>query len=86
MFGLTVDAVKGVCCRMILSDDISVKLNQESTYLVVDTDAAQSSRLGYLLENYASKINLLVENNEKMLEVRSVMLGLTDRKFKGIRN
>ncbi|CAI5487944.1 unnamed protein product [Closterium sp. Naga37s-1] len=63
MFGMTEKAVTGVASRMMMNEEISASWDQPSRCIVVN--AVNPTRLQHLALQYADKLSVLVEGNER---------------------
>ncbi|CAI5992605.1 unnamed protein product [Closterium sp. NIES-64] len=63
MFGMTEKAVTGVASRMMMNEEISASWDQPSKCIVVN--AVNPTRLQHLALQYADKLSVLVEGNER---------------------
>ncbi|KAI9344624.1 eukaryotic translation initiation factor 3 subunit 8 N-terminus-domain-containing protein, partial [Obelidium mucronatum] len=78
MFDLPVPAVHSILAKMIVSEELCASLDEPTQTVVLHRNApgVEMSRLEYLAGVYADKVQTLVDSNEKMLESRSILLGL----------
>ncbi|KAI8906091.1 eukaryotic translation initiation factor 3 subunit 8 N-terminus-domain-containing protein [Powellomyces hirtus] len=86
MFDLPAAQVRGIVSRMIINEELEASIDQPTQSVVLHTaaggggggggDTHEPSRLEYLAGMYADKVSSLVESNEKLLEARSLSLGL----------
>ncbi|KAI8620969.1 eukaryotic translation initiation factor 3 subunit 8 N-terminus-domain-containing protein [Chytriomyces sp. MP71] len=78
MFDLPVSRVHGIIAKMIVNEELCASLDEPTQTVVLHRNApgVEMSRLEYLAGVYADKVSTLVDGNEKMLESRSIMLGL----------
>ncbi|KAJ3199356.1 Eukaryotic translation initiation factor 3 subunit C-like protein, partial [Dinochytrium kinnereticum] len=78
MFDLPQPTVHSIVSKMIISEELNASLDQPTSTLVLHRPApgVEMSRLEYLAGVYSEKVATFVDNNEKLLESRSVMLGL----------
>jgi len=77
MFELPVSTVYSTVAKMIMNEELHASLDQHSATVILHrTGPGEQTRLEYLSNAYADKITGFIENNEKLLEARSQMLGL----------
>ncbi|KAI8849922.1 eukaryotic translation initiation factor 3 subunit 8 N-terminus-domain-containing protein [Chytridium lagenaria] len=78
MFELSEATVHAVVSKMIINEELKASLDQPTRTLVLHRPAAgvEVSRLEYLAGVYSEKVASFVDSNEKLLESRSITLGL----------
>ncbi|KAJ1557582.1 Eukaryotic translation initiation factor 3 subunit C, partial [Nowakowskiella sp. JEL0078] len=78
MFDLPVSAVYSITSKMIISEELHASLDQPTQTVVLHRPGPgiEMSRLEYLAGAYADKVQSFVESNERLLETRSITLGL----------
>ncbi|TPX54006.1 hypothetical protein PhCBS80983_g06080 [Powellomyces hirtus] len=80
MFDLPAGQVRGIVSRMIINEELEASIDQPTQSVVLHRagggDTHEPSRLEYLAGMYSDKVSSLVESNEKLLEARSLSLGL----------
>ncbi|KAI9345464.1 eukaryotic translation initiation factor 3 subunit 8 N-terminus-domain-containing protein [Zopfochytrium polystomum] len=91
MFSLTQSKVHAHISRMIINEEIHASLDEPTQTLLLHrgvggggsgsgqgsgAPAVDMSRLEFLASAYADKVNGFVDGNERLLEARSIMLGL----------
>ncbi|KAJ3152419.1 Translation initiation factor 3 subunit c [Geranomyces michiganensis] len=79
MFDLPVPAVRGIVSRMIINEEIEASIDQPTATVILHRAGASGgevSRLEHLAGAYSDRVSSLVESNEKLLEARSLHLGL----------
>ncbi|KAJ3099826.1 Translation initiation factor 3 subunit c [Phlyctochytrium bullatum] len=78
MFELPESSVHSIVSKMIINEELNGSLDQPTRTLVLHRPApgVDMSRLEYLAGVYSEKVASFVENNEKLLESRSIILGL----------
>ncbi|KAI9209580.1 eukaryotic translation initiation factor 3 subunit 8 N-terminus-domain-containing protein [Polychytrium aggregatum] len=81
MFDLPVGAVHSIVSKMIINEELHASFDQPTNTIVLhrSSQGVEMSRLEYLAGVYSEKIGTFVEYNEKLLESRSVSLGLQDQ-------
>ncbi|KAH6572401.1 hypothetical protein BASA50_003241 [Batrachochytrium salamandrivorans] len=82
MFELPVDRVCALVSKMTTSDELHASLDSSSGCIVFHRPAPgiDMSRLEFMAGVYADKVASLVDANEKLLESRSVTLGLQEQR------
>ena len=63
---------------MIVTDELSASLDDGSANVILHRAGVESRRLEVMAAGYADKVQILIENNEKLLESKSVGLGLVN--------
>ncbi|KAJ3107916.1 Translation initiation factor 3 subunit c [Phlyctochytrium planicorne] len=78
MFEVKESTVHSVVSKMIISEELNASLDQPTQTIILHRPApgVEMSRLEYLAGYYAEKVSGFVDNNEKLLESRSIILGL----------
>ncbi|KAJ3107941.1 Translation initiation factor 3 subunit c [Physocladia obscura] len=78
MFSLAIPHVHSILAKMIVNEELCASLDEPTSTVVLHRNApgVEMSRLEYLAGVYAEKVATLVDSNEKMLESRSILLGL----------
>jgi translation initiation factor 3 subunit C len=78
MFDLPISSVHAVVSKMIINEELHASLDQPSQTIVLHRAApgVEMSKLEYLAGVYSEKVSTFVDNNEKLLENRSISLGL----------
>ncbi|KAJ3125920.1 Translation initiation factor 3 subunit c [Nowakowskiella sp. JEL0407] len=81
MFSLPVSAVYSITAKMIISEELHASLDQPTQTVVLHRPGPgiEMSRLEYLASTYADKVQSFVESNERLLETRSITLGLQNQ-------
>jgi len=77
LFKLSKTAVHGIVSKMIINEDLHATLDQVSDMIVIHK--VEPTRLQHLALQFADKASYLIENNEKILEIRTGNLGSNDR-------
>ncbi|KAI9088041.1 eukaryotic translation initiation factor 3 subunit 8 N-terminus-domain-containing protein [Phlyctochytrium arcticum] len=90
MFELTINDVRATVSRMIINEELLASIDQPTNTVVLHRTAGpgvETSRLEFLAGLYADKVSSFVDSNEKLLESRSMQLGLQQqqqqRDFRG---
>ncbi|KAJ3323439.1 Translation initiation factor 3 subunit c [Blyttiomyces sp. JEL0837] len=78
MFDLSAGSVHAIVSKMIINEELHASMDEPSKTVVLHRNApgVEMSRLEYLAGVYAEKVSTFVDGNEKLLESRSIMLGL----------
>ncbi|KAI8818670.1 eukaryotic translation initiation factor 3 subunit 8 N-terminus-domain-containing protein [Fimicolochytrium jonesii] len=80
MFDFPSAEVRGVVSRMIINEELHASIDRPSNSIVLHRAAGaagvETSRLEHLAGVYADKVQNLVDSNERLLESRSIHLGL----------
>ncbi|TPX69786.1 hypothetical protein SpCBS45565_g02134 [Spizellomyces sp. 'palustris'] len=78
MFSLPVPQVRATVSRMIINEELHASIDQPTNSVVLHRagPGVETSRLEFLAGLYADKVSSFVESNEKLLESRSMLLGL----------
>ncbi|KAJ3294249.1 Translation initiation factor 3 subunit c [Borealophlyctis nickersoniae] len=78
MFQLPYNVVYSTVSKMIINEELHASLDQPTKTVVLHRPGpgVEMSRLEYLAGAYSEKVASFVENNEKLLESRSLVLGL----------
>ncbi|KAI8808227.1 eukaryotic translation initiation factor 3 subunit 8 N-terminus-domain-containing protein [Cladochytrium replicatum] len=78
MFDLPVSTVYSLVAKMIHNEELHASLDQPTNTVVLHRPGpgAEMSRLEYLAGAFPDKVATFVESNERLLEARSITLGL----------
>ncbi|KAJ3045344.1 Translation initiation factor 3 subunit c [Rhizophlyctis rosea] len=78
MFELPIPVVYATVSKMIINEELHASLDQPTNTVILHRPGpgVEMSRLEYLAGVYSEKVATFVENNEKLLESRSLHLGL----------
>ncbi|KAL2919390.1 Translation initiation factor 3 subunit c [Polyrhizophydium stewartii] len=81
MFELPETVVTAIVSKMIMDEVLHASLDHQTRTIVLHRPApgVEMSRLEFLASTYADKVTSLVDTNEKLLESRSITLGLQEQ-------
>ncbi|EGF78398.1 hypothetical protein BATDEDRAFT_13212 [Batrachochytrium dendrobatidis JAM81] len=82
LFELEVSRVNAIVSKMTTSEELHASLDPQSGHIIFHRPAPgiEMSRLEFMAGVYADKVASLVDSNEKLLEARSVTLGLQEQR------
>ena len=71
MFEMDTKEVKKIVSKLIINNRLQAHIDRANDLIVIDQDGADINQLQQLSLQYVSKIENLVKNNERMVEIMS---------------
>ena len=69
MFEMDAKEVKKIVSKLIINNRLQAHIERENDLIVIDQDGADINQLQQLSLQYVSKIETLVKNNERIVEI-----------------